>query len=225
MSDGRNFIPRRDSDFDPWFKNLCQYAALKCGGSPPDWNHIPQADLDALNASYAAWHTAYSAVLQPHSDVDIAAKTAARAEAEKVIRPFKRRFLDDPPVTDADRVAMGLHVKDHTRTPTGKITEEVDAENDSGVIRRCAWHYFIKGGTGRGKPPHAHGVECAWALLDHSPAGIGELVNRVIDTASPLILHFNEEDRGRRFYCCFRWIGTVEGHEGDWSEIFSAIIP
>ena len=219
------YIPRKDAEFDVWFKNLSRYVTLKTSGSPPDWTHISQTEVDALNAAYSAWSTAYAATLNPHSSVERAAKTDARTEAENVIRPFKRRFLDDPPVTDADRVAMSLHIRDTTHTPSGRITDEVDAENDSSVIRQSTWRYWVKGSSGRAKAEHAHGVECAWAVLDHPPVSIDELVHRVIDTASPLTLRFTEEERGKRVYCCFRWIGTVEGHEGDWSEFFSAFIP
>jgi hypothetical protein len=220
-----DYIPARDADFDSWFKNLCQYVTLKTGGSPPAWPHVPQTELDGLNAACANWYAAYSATLKAHSDVETAAKNAARRAAEQIIRPFKRRFLDDSPVLDPDRVAMALHVRDTTPTPSGKIIEEVDAENDSSVIRQSTWRYFVKGGTTKAKPAHAHGVECAYALLDHPPVEVAELSGRVIDTASPLTLHFGEADRGKRLYCAFRWTGTVEGHDGQWSEFFSAIIP
>jgi hypothetical protein len=44
--------------------------------------------------------------------VETAAKNTARADAEAVIRPFKRRYLDGPPITNEDLIAMGLPVRD-----------------------------------------------------------------------------------------------------------------
>jgi hypothetical protein len=54
---------------------------------------------------------------------------------------------------------------------------------------------------------------------------VEELSSRLTDTASPLTIPFTEADRGKRVYYCLRWVGTTEGHEGPWSEIFSAIVP
>ena len=222
-----DYIPRRDADFDGWFENLTHYVASHAvsSGPPPKWTHIPQAKVQELDARYTAWHAAYEKITGPHTDVDTQVKNTERGHAEGFLRPFVKQFLKYDPVTDADRLAMRLHIEDATRTPSGKITAAVDAENDSSAIRESTWHYWVKGSASRAKAEHAHGVECAWALLDHAPVNVEELVHRVIDTASPLTLRFTEEDRGRRVYCCFRWIGSVEGHEGAWSEFFSAVIP
>jgi hypothetical protein len=103
--------------------------------------------------------------------------------------------------------------------------EEVEAESDSSVIRQVTWRYWIKGATHRAKPEHAHGAECASARLDHVPTSVRELTQRDVSTASPITMEFEEDERGDKLYCAFRWIGTTEGNEGVWSEIFSAIIP
>jgi hypothetical protein len=70
-----------------------------------------------------------------------------------------------------------------------------------------------------------HGIEVRWAILDHPPTGINELINSAFDTKSPLILEFNEEDRGKRVYMVGRWEIEREGIKGDFGEIVPAIIP
>jgi hypothetical protein len=59
---------------------------------------------------------------------------------------------------------------------------------------------------GRGKPLHVHGIEIRWAILDHFPVDIEkELFLSAFDTASPCVLQFGEQDRGKRVYMCGRW--------------------
>jgi hypothetical protein len=111
-----SYIPCKDAEFDVWFKNTGDYAALKMAGSPPAWTHIPQAELDKYNAAHALWHAAYTATLTPHSKVETLAKDEARAGA--VIRPFVKLYLkeEQPAVTDMDRAAMNIPNKDATPT-------------------------------------------------------------------------------------------------------------
>jgi hypothetical protein len=77
-----DYIPAKDADFDPWFKNLCEYVTQKTTMGPLPWTHVPPDEVTKLNNAYATWHTAYEATLKPHSPVETAAKNTARADAE-----------------------------------------------------------------------------------------------------------------------------------------------
>jgi hypothetical protein len=75
-----------------------------------------------------------------------------------------------------------------------------------------------------GKPPYVHGIECLWLIADTPPQKIGELIHSAFATRSPLVLSFDEDQRGKRLYFAVRWeSGTVK--KGPWSEIFNAVIP
>jgi hypothetical protein len=73
-----DYIPDNDGVFDGWFKYINQYVAEKCGGSTPQWTHIPQAAQTAMTTAYAAWYTAYSKTKAPHTPVDTEAKNHAK---------------------------------------------------------------------------------------------------------------------------------------------------
>jgi hypothetical protein len=222
-----SYIPRRDADFDLWYANLVDKVrenALSVG-PPPRWSHIPQATVLELIARFDAWHAAFLKLAGPHTEVDTFQKNLERQRSESFLRSFVQRYLKFDPVTDADRLAMGVTVRASGNTHSGKITEMVEAESVLRKIRQVVWKYWILGALNRAKPAHAHGVECAWAILDHPPSGIEELIHRSSDTASPLTLYFADEDRGKTVYCCFRWIGRTEGTDGDWGEYYSAMIP
>jgi hypothetical protein len=119
-----DYIPSNDAVFNQWFKFMNQYVAQKCGGSTPEWNHIPQAARTGMENAYISWYTAYSAFLGPHTPVDTEAKNDAKKAAKKVIRPFVNQYLRYPPVTDEDRTAMGIPNRDTTRSPYTITFEE-----------------------------------------------------------------------------------------------------
>ena len=226
-TNSRNYVPRRDADFDGWLENLTAYVVANAtsSGPPPRWTHIPPAKVQQLVAFNSDWHTKHVKLFGPHTDGDILAKRLAREAAESFARAFTQQYLKFDPVTDLDLANMQANTTHYTRSQSGKITDEVHAESDSSVIRQIIWRYWIKGSEHHAKPDHCYGVECAYARLDHPPTSIYELSRREISTASPLALKFDEAERGGKVYCCFRWLGTKEGNQGDWSEIFSAVIP
>jgi hypothetical protein len=61
-------------------------------------------------------------------------------------------------------------------------------------------------------------------IADAPPKKVSELQHSAFATRSPLDLTFEEDERGKRVYFAVRWeTGTVK--KGDFSEIYSAIIP
>jgi hypothetical protein len=77
----------------------------------------------------------------------------------------------------------------------------------------------------RGKPKGVHGIEVRWAILDHPPEDIKELVNSSFDTKPPLTIEFEEHERGKRVYLCGTWELEREGEKGPFGAIEEAIIP
>jgi hypothetical protein len=225
MATGNSYIPTKDSVFDAWFRVLSAYIAKMVFLEKGAWTHIPTAALEQLLAAFEAWHKAYEAILGPHTAVETEVKKEMRKNSEGLIRPFKRRYLDDLPVTDADRVAMGLPIRDVTHTPGKKPDSIPQAEVDSSKIRQLGIHFWDEGAANRAKPHGAHGAECRWNMQEEAPLDIeSELFHSDFDTASPFTLVFREADRGKRIYFALRW----ESHtnlKGEWSEIYSAIVP
>jgi peptide methionine sulfoxide reductase MsrA len=61
-------------------------------------------------------------------------------------------------------------------------------------------------------------------IADTKPVHIKEVTRSYFDTHTPLVIEFDEEDRGKTFWYAVRWENT-RGEKGPWSEIMSAIIP
>jgi hypothetical protein len=226
MAAREDYIPSKDADFDVWFKNLVQYVTKKTTGQSPEWTHIPAAEVTLLNTAYTDWYTAYAPTLKPHTPAETLAKDEARAAAEKVIRPFVGQWLMWKQVTDKEREEAGVHNPKPRRPFIPPPTTVPELEPRAGLPRQVVIPYRDKGSSHRGKPADVHGLEARWAQRDLPPENIErDLFNSNFDTDSPLILTFEESDRGKRVYMAGRWEIEREGIKGNFGDIVSFIIP
>jgi hypothetical protein len=222
---GGNFIPTKESEFDVWFGNLVQYVDEKCGGNFPVWTHIPSESRQPLSDAWTAWHTAYEKTLKPHTSVDTEEKNRLHKAALPVIESFVNEFLRySSKVTDEDMANMGMHRR-RPPHPVDVPTTQPELIPDTGTRRRISIYYKDEGSEHRGKPKNVHGIEIRWAPLDHYPASEKELVNSAFDTKPPLVLDFDENDRGAHVYMAGRWEIEREGEKGPFGAIVDAIVP
>jgi hypothetical protein len=119
---------------------------------------------------------------------------------------------------------MGITIRDTTRTPVKAPTTCPEFMIDTVVIRCLSILFWELGSKSKAKPHGVHGAEIRWAILDHAPVSVEELIHSNFDTSSPFKLTFDESERGKAVYICLRWEST-RGEKGPWSEIVMAIIP
>jgi hypothetical protein len=220
MKGYHDYIPRKDAEFDAWFANSIGY--LDAEG---DAMGVPFAERKVLRQLYERWHEVYEAVLGPHTSVQTEAKVGARRRAERAIRVFKRRYVDAPETTDVNRTGLGFPVRDGTLTRGRKPQTWPEAVIDTSMIRQLSIRFKDWGSNCRAKPYGVHGAEIRWNMQDAPPRHIeSELIHADFDTASPFTLVFDESDRGKRIYFALRWQNKTN-LRGDWSEIYSAVIP
>jgi hypothetical protein len=158
-------------------------------------------------------------------------KRVAKDEAEEAARDAMRDFANssiryNKKMSPEERRYYGIRPRDRILTrartpesfPTGKA--------DTSVLRNLRIH-FVDSETGkRRKPQGVMGAKIRWAILDRAPASIEELAHTEFVTASPLVLRFEEHDRGKRLYFCLCWdAATALEKDGSWSPIYSAVIP
>jgi hypothetical protein len=221
-----DYIPQSDAAFDSWFRNLNEYVGEKCGGNYPQWTHIPSEPRNNLNDLYAVWHTAYEAVLKPHTPVDTAAKNNAKKAAKAAIRPFVNKYLRFPPVNNEDRTAMGIRNPDPHPTPVKppeKGPSYSIAQMGPGILG-IIYRNGEKGKKGS-KPPGVRGARIYYGVFDTPPANQKALPASVWATRCPHSVTFRETDRGKRAYFALKWEIQRENGESGWSEIQSEIVP
>jgi hypothetical protein len=217
MSD---YLPRRDSELVTWGTNFTEQINLHL----TEWS-IPSDEYYALN-------TALQNFVHLHMQVDSPAKThthviekdAARKEFERLVRGLVDFRLKNPIITDAQRSDWGIPIHKTKHTPIPVPTTYPEVEIDTSVIRQIGIHFRDYRSENKAKPFGVHGAEIRWDKLENPPANVEDLKHSSFDTKTPLILTFEESDRGKRVYFCLRWENT-KGEKGPWGEIVSAIIP
>jgi hypothetical protein len=216
-----DYIPRPDGAFLEWVKNLYTYVlTYYTSWSIPS----PQTSLETLLNAYEA---AYTTAQNPNrGKADVLHKNKTHKALEAAVRVYVKAYLvNNPAVTDEDKVAMGLPVYSHTHHPVPVPHTSPQLFIDTGTRRRLIITYKDEGSEHRGKPRGVHGVEVRWAILDHPPADLKELINSAFDTNPPLTLEFEEHERGKHVYLCGRWEIQREGEKGPDGAIEEAIIP
>jgi hypothetical protein len=69
-------------------------------------------------------------------------------------------------------------------------------------------------------------LQFAKQIASHPPKNIeAELFNSSFDTESPLILTFEEADRGKQLYLTGRWEIEREGIKGEFGDIVTVFVP
>jgi hypothetical protein len=216
-----DYIPRPDGAFLEWVKNLYAYTLTHyTGWSVPS----PQTSLETLLNAY---DSAYTAAQNPNrGKADVLKKNETRKALETAVRVYVKAYLiNNPAVTDEDKVAMGLPVYSHTHHPVPIPHTSPQLFIDTGTRRRLIITYKDEGSEHRGKPHGVHGIEVRWAILDHPPVDLKELIHSAFDTNPPLTLEFEEHERGKKVYLCGRWEIQREGEKGPEGAIEEAIIP
>jgi hypothetical protein len=127
-------------------------------------------------------------------------------------------------MSEAQKLFYGVRTPDTTPTHVSAPASFPEADVITSIIRQLTIIFWDSITKKRAKPYGVHGAEILWAILDHEPASIKELVNSDFDTASPFTLVFDENERGKRVYFCLRW-ETTTNLKGPVSPIYSAIIP
>jgi hypothetical protein len=236
MSD---FIPAKDADFDAFFKHYTQYVNAKCTGSSPEWTHIPADRREELVNAYSAWYTAWSKLKLPHTPGDVQAKNEARERGEQVLRDFNNQYiLYAREVTNAERVEIGAHVHDDTRSTVPRPTAQPEAD----VVypgKHLLELVDIRRVPGIGEDPRAEfGVRIFWGIIGDPTAADKFRISAPPLTGDDLphstFTHkkryrFNfDGDSGKTVWFALRYENSKGGEregEGPFGPLFSAIIP
>jgi len=224
----RNYIPANDAAFDQWFANLVDYVDRKTAGATPEWDHIPRRHVQELDAAYDDWFLYYQPTKQPHTPVQTQAKNDARARAERVIRPFVRRFLYFEPVTNADRVALALPLHDKVRTDHLIVPEEVELVLLIEGIRVVHAQFRVLGAANIAKPDGYDGAVVVWYISQDGEGppegGPDDYPEHTMASRTPHIIQFKENERGKTVYVAAAW-QNERGFLGRWSDVQSTVIP
>ena len=157
-------------------------------------------------------------------------KIAALKIAEKQYRTAYRELYTgylkgNMNVTDADLVTMGLPARsEHKHTPVPAPTSRPAIKVNPDGVRRLKVLFHDNYTLKTAKPHGVVGAVLRWVISPTPPANISDLTNSALDTKTPYLLNFEEDQRGKTVYLAAAWQNT-KGELGSWSEIVNAIVP
>jgi len=158
------------------------------------------------------------------TSANIHRRQVAQAEVAALVRAFVNQFLRFPPVTDADRIEMGIPVHDAIRTDHFVVAENVDFVIHLNAIRELVVNFWQQGADHRAKPAGYEGAVIIWGVVDAPPANPEDLTHHIMASRTPFTLRFGEEERGKTVYVALAW-QNERGILGAWSEYKTAIVP
>jgi hypothetical protein len=206
MAARKDYIPESDGAFNGWLTNLVIYVILMAGGGT--WTHISPEEVTTLSRCLADWRLAYAAALEARNrGRERSKKNKARKATALFIREFFQKYLGDSPVSDLDRLAMGLPNPDPARACLGEPKARA-LPADGGALGGFEIELRLRGG----------GVaECAAVpyrisgCFLHYAWGPEKLLNRTLMsetcpmTHTPFLLSLPPEAAGNYLSCYTRW--------------------
>ena len=215
-----DYIPGPDASFQAWQSNFVTYANANLAALG-----LTAADMAPITSAQSGWATAFPAHVAAVNAAKAAKQTKdeARAAYVAVIRPLVRRLQASAVVSDAERAALGITVRQEpgpigppTTSPVctiecGNRLQQVLRFNDSATPTRKA------------KPPGALGVEIWNKVGTTPPTGESDLRFVAVDTNAPYVMNFDSADGGKTNYVWMRWVSPT-GERGPWGEQSQATI-
>jgi hypothetical protein len=219
------YIPAKDADFELWFDNFSSLIT----GSPTSYGLIA-GDATIIAGKYTAWNAAYLTATTPatRTSANIAAKDAARADAENTIRPYAQRIRANTSVSDALKVGLGLNLQPATLTPIPAPTDKPELLFGSATPQQFVLSYKTEGAAGKAKPYGAIGVQVVASVGTAIAVDPDAAPMVAMATKSPFRLNWSAGQVGKiatiwaRYYTRSGPAGTMQF--GPWSTALSSTI-
>ena len=215
-----DYVPRNAAQFAAWLLHMLEYINLH----KTTWGHIPQAVIDGMWDLYDAFKEAFELTTGPHSPAQTLDRNEKQAAATKGARGLTNQYLRFAPVTNVDRLEMGIPNHDTIRTNHTEVNELVEFLVNPGTIRQVTVDFWVKGADNKAKPAGYDGAVIIWEVLDEPPADYSALVHHALASRTPYRLHFDESERRKQVYVAMAW-QNARGIMGEYSEIKSVYIP
>jgi hypothetical protein len=218
-----DYIPQNHAQFKAFAQNLLDYVLARTFVQDNIWT-FPDPRIHELRDVIQEFNRVFNETLGPRNAPQNLARREAQAAATRVIRAFVNQFLRFPPVTDVDRLEMGIPNHDTIRTDHTVVREEVDFVLEVSGQREITVRFWIRGADHRAKPDGYDGAVIIYDLLDAPPETHDALNHHVMASRTPFTLHFDETDRSKTVYVALAW-QNERGIRGAWSDIKNAIVP
>ena len=215
-------IPAKDADFNVWQELI----ATAIEENTSNWMLDTGWIENNFKPACTEWNRAWEKYENPATRTPLinAAKKEKRAIYEKLLKVIVANLKVNTRLTDDDRRALGINIRDTKPTPMPVPMTYPIVVIDTSTMRRLSISFRDSESRAAAKPKGVHGAEIRWAIIDDVKPTVEDLINSDFDTRSPHMLEFTEVQRGKSVWICLRWENT-RGEKGPWGDIERAIIP
>lgn len=215
-----DYLPGPDADYQAWVTNFVTYANANLAALG-----LVAADMTPVTTGQTAFNSGFSAHIAAKAAAMAAKQTKdeARAGCTAAIRPLVRRLQASPQVSDAERAALGINVRQQPGPIGPPTTAPLVAIECGNRLQHTLRFVDSSTPTRRAKPPGVLGVEIWNKVGTTPPVNEAELRFVAVDTNQPYVLDFDASDGGKTAYYWLRWVNPT-GERGPWSEQAAATI-
>ncbi len=204
---------------DDLFNNFQDGLLRKVNSKKVPWG-FTTTELAVLTDQQKVWVEAWEIASNKdnRTTAQTRAKTNARKDYQKVLRPFiQARIHGNPKMTEADIISCGIKPHKLTRTPVPapKGTPQLSLVPQGGKQVKV---YFNPekgqdGSSKRAMPNGVVGLQIRFKIGGTPPSAINECLKYHIVTSNPFLFTFEDVKPGVIIYAIACWLGT-KGQEG-----------
>ncbi len=209
-----DYIPKSDDGFRNWlqnFSNLIQQDAARYGLQPPD--------AAVISGMYTDFDTVFALVQSPATRTPglVLQKDAIKASSKASCRVYAQQIKANAGVSDQDKLQLGLHINDTTKTPipapsSAPILNITGAFSGEHILRYADENTP----TSRAKPPGVTQMELYVHVGPGATADWQEAEYVGVFTKNPIQYTFTPDKAGMTATYFARW-RTAKGLEGPMS--------
>jgi len=229
MSKNKDYIPRNARHFGAFFNTMLEYVQTH----KTAWGHIPApviTTLTGMNASFIDILDQTSGLVTPAQTL---ARREAQAEATRAVRAFVNQYLRFAPVSNVDRLEMGVPNRDMIPTTIPPPAIPVEGALSFPAVGLVEVRDIRASGDKRDDRAK-HGVRIYYGILGEPseknmfriaapPATGDDLPHSVFTRRARHRFDFSGEN-GRRVFFCMRFENS-KGQAGPWGKIVTAFVP
>ena len=214
------YIPPKDAQLDNWVANFSTLIAAS-----PSTYGLMASDAAIISGQNSAWHAAYSLVTSPTTKTaaTVGAKNVARTTMLAIIRPYAQQVSNNPGVTSANKIALGLNPKTSTPSPVTPPSSNpiLGVLSQNPGIVNLTYRDSATSPTSKAKPYgvkncQLYGLQSLTPITDPT-----KLVNQMLMTKSPSQFSFPAGYTvGSTWYFAAVW-ATQKGGKSPWSSIIT----
>lgn len=213
------YIPSRDSAFSNWLDNFASLIAA----SPAVYG-LTAGDAATISGLKSSWSAAYTPVTSPSTKTPaaVAAKNTARVSVTQQVRTYAQQVSNNPGVSSANKIALGLNPKTSTPAPVSAPTSNpvltVQSAGNGTLILR--YRDSAASVSVKAKPYGVVACQIFGETAATAPASSATALLLATATKSPLTLNTGGFAVGSQLYLWARWV-TRTGQYSPWSPMIS----